>query len=558
MRKYFLWGFLGGVAASLVLNLILQVVRPASRGEVMAEVAGEKLTRKALRERAGPELVPVENDRYRILRQAVDDWVRDKILEKEAKEKGVSREELYQREIWSRAQVSYDEIQEHYQKNRELYDAPLDEMNPFIAKELRNKKYAEAKKKYLAELRKKHKVKVYLKKPKSYVPGLALPSTGKPGTPKAEGSGAKIVPLSVPGHSPSQGSEAAPVTMMEFADFHCGFCKKVSATLDEVLKSYPGKVRLVFRHHPLSNTPGQGSYLTHEASACAHDQGKFWEYHDGIFSLPGFPKEADLYMLAGKLGLDEKKFEDCLKNGRGRAPIEKDLKEGAERKVQGTPMVFVNQAEVAGAYPLEHFKEVVEGVLNPERAPKPKSAPKPAAAEKREPVSFKDLKGRPTRGPKEAPVTLVEFSDFHCPFCQKVTPTLEKIAENFPGKVKRVWRHYPLSFHQGADRTHEASECAHEQGKFWEYHDKLFVQPGQAGDDAARIRLAEEAGLDKKKFEKCLTGGKYKELIQKEIQAGNQAGVRGTPAIFVNGTLVSGAQPYENFETAVKSELAKS
>jgi len=558
MRKYFLLGVLAGVAVSLLLTLILQAVGPASKGEVMAEAAGEKLTRRALRQMAGPELIPVENDRYRILRKAVDDWVRNKILEKEAKEKGVSREKLYQHEIWNRAQVSYDEIQEHYQKNRELYDAPLETVSPLIAKELRNKKYAQAKKEYLARLRKKYGVRVFLKKPKSYVPGLALPSARKAVTPETREPRAKTVPLSVPGHSPSRGGEAAPVTMTEFADFHCGFCKKVSATLEAVLKSYPEKVRLVFRHHPLSNTPGQGSYLTHEASVCAHEQGKFWEYHDGIFSLSGFPQEADLYTLAGKLGLDEKKFEDCLKNGRGRPPIEKDLQEGVERKIQGTPMIYINQAEVAGAYPLEHFKEVIEGVLNPEQPPKPQPSPQPEAAEKKAPVIFKDLKGRPTLGPRDAPVTLVEFSDFHCPFCQRVTPTLEQIMKNFPGKVKRVWRHYPLSFHAGADRTHEASECAHEQGKFWEYHDKLFLAPGQAGDDATRIRLAEEAGLDKKKFEKCLAGGKYKDLIQKEIKAGNEAGVRGTPAIFVNGSLVSGAQPYENFESAVRNELTRS
>jgi protein-disulfide isomerase len=174
-------------------------------------------------------------------------------------------------------------------------------------------------------------------------------------------------------------------------------------------------------------------------------------------------------------------------------------------------------------------------------------------------VSFKDLDGRPSFGPKNAKVTLVEFSDFHCPFCKRVNPTLEQLMKNYQGKIRRIWRQYPLPMHAGADRTAEASECANEQDKFWEYHDKLFeVQGASSFDEASLMSLAEQAGLNKKKFEKCLASGKHKDLIQKEIEAGNQAGVRGTPAVFVNGRLVSGAQPYENFDRIVQSELAKS
>lgn len=184
--------------------------------------------------------------------------------------------------------------------------------------------------------------------------------------------------------------------------------------------------------------------------------------------------------------------------------------------------------------------------------PPPPAAPTPAPKLM---VTFDDLEGRPSIGPKDAPVTLVEFSDFHCPFCQRLGPTLEQVMRNFPGKVRRVWRHFPLSMHQGAFHTHEASECANEQNKFWEYHDKLFETQGGLRDDASLIRLAKQAGLNKKKFEKCLAGGKYRDLIQQDIAKAEKSGVQGTPAVFVNGELVVGAQPYENFERILKAKL---
>jgi protein-disulfide isomerase len=333
----------------------------------------------------------------------------------------------------------------------------------------------------------------------------------------------------------------------------------VTPTLGEIVKNYPGKVRWVFRHYPLSSTPGAGSFLTHEASVCAQEQGKFWEFHDAVFDLPAAPQPSDLDSIVKGIGLDETQYQECLKSGRHQGFLKEESSEGSQRGVQGTPTLFLNDKIIAGAYPYEHFVKVIEEILNPGRAPQaaptPASPPRPPAP--KEPVRFDDLEKRPSLGPDNAPVTLVEFSDFHCPFCKKVGPTLERLMENYPKKIRRVWRHYPLALHTGAERTHQASECANEQEKFWEYHKKLFETQGGPRDDAALVKLAGEVKLDKKKFEKCLSSGKYKVLIQEEIAKGNEAGVRGTPAVFVNGRLVSGAQPYENFDQIVKQELAK-
>lgn len=548
-NKTFFLGLVGGALLTLGLGIAIQAAGPSRPGEILAEVGGKKLTRQELQKAARQNWIPVENDEYRLLEQGVGEWLTQELFEKEAKAQNLTVDQLYQKEIWGRVQVSSADTLEHYNKNRELYNEPFETISSQISQELRRNRYAKVKEEYLAGLEKKYQAKVHLKKPDSYVEGLALPSFEKgplPGSP-AEAK-------SELGAPPSLGPAGAKITITEFADYHCGFCKRVEPTIEQIIKKYPTQVRLVFRHYPLSDTPGQGSFLTHEAAVCAQEQGKFWEFHNGIFHLPGSPQPSDLKAIAQKVGLDGTKFDECLKSGRHQKFLQDEKKEGSGKGVDGTPTFFVNDKVVAGAYPYEHFVQVIEGILDPTKAVAPSAPPPPAPPAV---VHFDDLEGRPSLGPKNAPVTLVEFSDFQCPFCKRVTPALEEIMKNYSGKVRRVWRHYPLSFHQDADRMAQASECAHEQGKFWEYHDQLFETQTGPHDNAALIGLADKVGLNKKKFESCLTGGKYKEAVQKETAKGEQSGVRGTPAVFVNGKLVSGAKPYEEFEKIVKAELAK-
>jgi protein-disulfide isomerase len=363
-------------------------------------------------------------------------------------------------------------------------------------------------------------------------------------------------PVAVPDSAPFRGPKDAPITLMEFSDFHCPFCKRIAPTMEQLLQKYEGKVRWIFRHYPLPMHPGADR--THMASACAQDQGKFWEFHDAIFALAGAPQESDYQAISQKLGLDGKRFQECLQTGKYKSLVEQELEAGKQKMVVGTPTVFVNDKMVPGAYPLDFFVNIIEGILDPSKAqaapplPTPGAPPTPAA-----PAEFKDLEGRPALGPENAQITLVEFSDFHCPFCKRVSPTIEQLMKTYEGKIRRVWRHNPLAMHQGAGRTHEASECAHEQGKFWEYHDKIFAGALTSRDDAGFNALAQAIGLDTKQFAQCLQDGKYKDLVQKEVEAGKQVGVRGTPAIFINGRLIPGAQPYENFDRVVQAELSK-
>jgi len=155
----------------------------------------------------------------------------------------------------------------------------------------------------------------------------------------------------------------------------------------------------------------------------------------------------------------------------------------------------------------------------------------------------------------KAKITIVEFSDFQCPFCQSFHPTLEKIVSEYGNDVAWVYKHFPLdSIHPNARPAAEASECAAEQDKFWEFAGKLFENQSRLGTDYYK-ELASELGLNTKKFNSCVDSGKYKDKVESDYQEGVAAGVRGTPGSFINGQPLNGAQPYETVKAAIDSLL---
>jgi protein-disulfide isomerase len=163
----------------------------------------------------------------------------------------------------------------------------------------------------------------------------------------------------------------------------------------------------------------------------------------------------------------------------------------------------------------------------------------------------------PFKGSPDAPVTIVEFSDFQCPYCARFYKnTLPQIEEKYikTGKVKLIYKDFPLSFHQYAQKAAEAAECADEQGKFWEYHDKLFENQSQL-DVASLKRYAAELGLDTQAFNECLDSGKMAAEVQQDFNEGKAKGVSGTPTFFINGQKLVGAQPFEAFERIIEEKL---
>jgi protein-disulfide isomerase len=161
------------------------------------------------------------------------------------------------------------------------------------------------------------------------------------------------------------------------------------------------------------------------------------------------------------------------------------------------------------------------------------------------------------KGDSNAPVTIVEFSDFQCPFCARFyTGAYQQIKQQYidTGKVKFVYRDFPLGNHEYAQKAAEAAECADDQGKYYEMHDKLF-ETGLL--DVANLKLhASNLGLDTAKFDECLDSGKYYNEVQKDFKDGQAAGVDGTPQFFINGIRVRGAQPFSAFQQIIEAELA--
>jgi protein-disulfide isomerase len=219
-----------------------------------------------------------------------------------------------------------------------------------------------------------------------------------------------------------------------------------------------------------------------------------------------------------------------------------------------------NQGRLQGA-PLEQVRAAIGNYLSQERIDavrreyletlKLKTAVRVLLEPPRQTVASADS---PSRGSATAPIELIEFSDFQCPFCLRANPTVQQVLTTYGDRIRFVYRHFPLPNHPNARPAAEASACAAEQGKFWPYYDRLFA--GQSGlTDAELKQHAVALGLDAAKFNTCVDTRKFKTLVDADLQAGQEAGVNGTPAFFINGRMLSGAQPYDAFKKIIDEEL---
>jgi len=164
--------------------------------------------------------------------------------------------------------------------------------------------------------------------------------------------------------------------------------------------------------------------------------------------------------------------------------------------------------------------------------------------------------GHPTLGPKNAPVTVIEFADFQCPFCKRSEDAVKAVREKYGDRVQLVFMDFPLSFHPHAMPAANAARCAEAQGKFWQYHDALFADQSKLEPNDLKA-TAKTLGLDTAKFNACLDKNQYDQAIQKDLAEGHKLNVNGTPTFFIDGREVVGAQPTENFVSIIDQELAK-
>jgi protein-disulfide isomerase len=221
-----------------------------------------------------------------------------------------------------------------------------------------------------------------------------------------------------------------------------------------------------------------------------------------------------------------------------------------------------NQGRLQGA-PLEQVKQPIRAYLTQERMQgiraqyidslKAKTDVKLMLDPPRQMVSSAKS---PSKGPANAPIELIEFSDFQCPFCLRADPTVQQVLKTYGDKIRFVYRHYPLPNHPFARPAAEAAACAGEQGKFWPYHDLLFANPSKLSETDLK-QHAVELGLNAPQFNSCVDTHKLKAVIDADLKDGEEAGVNGTPAFYINGRMISGAQPYDVFKKIIDEELAR-
>jgi protein-disulfide isomerase len=198
------------------------------------------------------------------------------------------------------------------------------------------------------------------------------------------------------------------------------------------------------------------------------------------------------------------------------------------------------------------MEEIKQGFAGAAAAPPPRQARRRGPDPDR--VYQVNIENAPTRGPADAAVTLVEFSDFQCPFCARVGPTIKQIEKEYGDRVRIVFKHLPLSMHTKAPAAHAAAEAAALQGRFWEMHDRIFENQREMSEEKY-LEWAGELGLDVERFKRDMASSEVKARVERDRLEASSLGVSGTPAFFLNGRYLSGAKPFSEFKQRIDEEL---
>jgi len=387
----------------------------------------------------------------------------------------------------------------------------------------------------------------------------------------APGGSKKVVPFT---HDLRRGAKATKVTVVEFSDFQCPFCKRAEPTVRQLLDKYGKDVALVWMNQPLPFHDHAMDAATAFQAAARQGADKAWKFHDKMYENNTALTRADLEKYAADVGLNVPKLKKDWDDAKIKAEVAEDQKAAADAGANGTPTFYINGHELVGAQESSAFEKIIDDEIKEADALLKKGtplkdvyarrietaalapAPAPSAGAPAAPEGKVDIKlgDAPVKGPASAPVTLVAFSDFQCPFCSRAVPTLKEIEGQYQGKLRIAFKQLPLPFHDHAHLAAEAALAANEQGKFWQYHDKLFANQ-QALDRASLERYAQELGLDMAKFKSALDSGRFKDRVDADAREGAAVGATGTPTFFINGTKLVGAQPVDAFKAAIDKEL---
>ena len=309
---------------------------PASSGSTVAMVGDKAITVDELDSQAAGALFKVRQQEYEARKQVLDGMINDAVLDKEAAAKGVPKEKLMDAEVNSKVtDPAQKEIDDWFEQNKaRLGGQTKEQVGPQVTAMLKNQKLQDTQRSYLKGLRDKYGVKVILEPPRIEV---------------------------AQDDDPSKGPAKAPVTIVEFSDYQCPFCSKAEGTVQDVLKKYGDKIRLVYRDYPLSFH--QNAHTAAEASECAKEQGKFWEMHDAMFANQQKLAATDLVETASGIGIDKAKFKTCLDSGKFKTEVDKDFQDGSKYGVTGTPTFFINGIMMVGARDTQSFADIIDQEL---------------------------------------------------------------------------------------------------------------------------------------------------------------------------------------------------
>jgi protein-disulfide isomerase len=310
----------------------------AAPGEAVAVVDGVPVSRQELESAVAAQIAKLDEQASGIRRDQLDELITTRLLTAEAKRRGTTVEALVADEITKKvAALTEPDIDAFIATNRDRLPADPAAIRGQIRRYLEEQRTTERRDAFVDELRRKANVEVLLKPPPVFRASIEVDG------------------------APIRGPKVAPVTIVEYSDFHCPYCRRVQPTLLQLLAKYPTQVRLVYKHLPLDNLHPQARKFA-EASWCAAEQGRFWQFHDAVYAAAN-PVGTPLSDYAGKSGLDVAQLESCLASGKAARVVQAQADEGARHGVNGTPGFFINGRALSGAVPFETFVRLIDEEL---------------------------------------------------------------------------------------------------------------------------------------------------------------------------------------------------
>lgn len=395
-------------------------------------------------------------------------------------------------------------------------------------------------------------------------------STDTAEAPKAQAQADKLIKLddSIPFEQnipvfPMKGNPNALVTVLAYMDYHCPHCISVDATIMKVLEDNPGNVRIAVL--PMPNESDPISMSTAKALIAAHVLGKFWELHDALMKNSAPLTDTFIKYQMTTLGMDEAEYTKIMENEETAEFIKKVIASAKARGLNGTPSILINGDLLVGNQPPFVFQVNIERAIkvagevasskNLSGEALFQELSKANANKKYAPFILDAQPDAPFLGDPNAIITIEVFSDFSCDHCVKVESIIKELLTIYNGKLKFIYRHSPYLSNE-APKAHYAAEAARLQGKFWEYAEKLYADQANHNRDNF-IQIATSLGLDVAKFTADMDSEEVIKRVNTDLKTSFNFRVRGLPCFRMNGTLVYGARPIDDFKYFIDKELKR-